>query len=153
MIHIWVTPATTAIAGFVLAWMVQSARLTEAELDHEKYVVELKRKAVEEIAAADKQREETSREFAKRIAQVKADGDAFRRCVAAGKCGVREPLPGTTCTGPEVQPAGGADAAGADAIPSPGVASAAAMSVVNDCAVTTLMLNELQADITKQLAR
>lgn len=134
--------------GFSGAWEIQGLRITAAEQAFTQYKQEQVAAAQAAQAKADQQREETAREFRKLKDQLSA-ADAFRRCVAAGRCGMlHQPA---RAPGLKVPTPGGIDGPRADPIPAPaGTAEEVAPPVVTDCAVTTLMLNQLQADIERQ---
>lgn len=136
-----------AIAAWA-AWQMQGVRITRAEqalvtLQQEQ---EQERIALQSAAAARQRRAETTylEQLDALNKQVK-DGDALRRCIAAGKCGVIV-RNASSCAG-GVQAGPGADAAGADAIPAGTDATA---EVIGDCAKTTLQLNALQGAIEAQ---
>lgn len=131
--------------GVSAAWYIQGVRLDAAHNEFEEYKNEQQRLINEATAKADKQREESANEYRKNIEKLKADGKAFERCVAAGKCGGVSGMPNGS--GVKLSPSGGIDATGTNTIPSPrGIAP----QVIEECAQTTLQLNSLQADIEKQ---
>ena len=147
--------------GFAAAWTVQGARIGELKndvraeaqklTDYKQDQKEAKIKAEQE---AERRRKETANEYAEKLAQLEADHDTFKRCVAAGRCGarvVRMPaLPNSSGCG--ISPPGRADETGANAVPAAGEV-AASEQLLTECSVTTLQLNQLQADIEKQLIR
>lgn len=147
--------------GFGMAWEVQGIRLDAAKADVKKEQQKLTdyknaQREAEILAAqeAEKRRKETIDEYAKKLDALGKDHDAYKRCVAAGRCGahivrVRDALPAPGETG--IRAPGGADAASADAVPAPGTV-AAEDGILKDCARTTLQLNQLQADIEKQMS-
>ena len=134
-------------SGFGSAWNIQGYRLTEAKQEFAGYKQAQAQAILAAKESADKQREQAAKDYAKLSGILDNEinsGVVYRRCVAAGKCGVR-----VICSGsgvslpPTVRP----DEASADAIPS---SDGTTEKVANDCAVTTLMLNQLQADIERQ---
>lgn len=131
--------------GFSGAWYVQGVRLDAAHNEFAAYKTEQQRLINEATAKADKQREESADEYRKNVAKLKADGEVFRRCVAAGKCGGLSGVPGGS--GIKLSASGGIDATGTDTIPAAGGSTP---QVLIDCAATTLQLNSLQSDIEKQ---
>lgn len=131
--------------GFIAAWGLQGLRLTASEQDFTQYKQDQAEAILAEATAANKQREEAANEYRKVAAKLKDEinaGAVMRRCIAAGKCGV--PVQ-PTCASATVLTADGTHA------PGPNTVSIAAgtATVVDDCAITTLMLNMLQADIEK----
>jgi hypothetical protein len=136
-------------AGWGGAWHVQGLRLTAAEQRHTQYVQEQTRIRQEAIDAANLQRDKANQAYelaSQQLADSIAAGDVYRRCVAAGKCGVRKPA---SCPAPTVPPAIRPDEASADTVPSPRE-PATDETLAGECAVTTLMLNSLQRDIEAQ---
>lgn len=132
------------------AWTVQGYRLTAARQEFTNYQQEQTRVFQEAQHHADLQRNEANQAYERASQQLKNSvlaGDVYRRCVAAGKCGMRQPA---TCAGGiRLPPAGVADATRTDPVPATGD-PAAAEPVVGECAETTLRLNQLQADIERQ---
>ena len=150
-------PAAIGLAiGFVLAWGIQSLRLTHAEQEFTAFRQEQTRIYQEAQTNADIQRKQASEKYASARAELDAaveSGEVMRRCIAAGKCGVRTVR---VCNGPpsntanlSLQARTGVDATGANAIPA-GTGATAEDPVVADCAITTLMINQLQAEIEAQ---
>ena len=137
--------------GFGAAWQIQGLRVTAAEQDLVDYKQSQAQAQIEAEKAAEKRRKETADEYQKKLDSLEHDHDTYRRCVAAGKCGARivrvRDVPDGT--GIRVPSAGGANAAGADAVPAAGEV-AAEDGILKDCARTTLQLNQLQSDIEKQ---
>lgn len=152
--------AISAALGFGVAWGIQGIRLDAAKADVKKeqqklidYRNEQERKVIEAAQAAEKRRKETIDEYAKKIEALGKDHDAYKRCVAAGKCGVRtvrvrDVVPKAGESG--IRAPGGTDGASANAVPAAG-AVAETDEVITDCARTTLQLNQLQIDIEKQI--
>ena len=153
-------PYTIAAAvGFGAAWWVQGLNVTAAKNDRDRianqygnYKVEQQRLKNEAEAKAEQRRKETEDEWARKYEQLEKDGNAFRRCVAAGKCGGLRVVP--ACPGGpglRLPAAGGADGGGGSAVPPPGEPAAQdEPEVIRDCAKVQLRLNELQADIERQ---
>ena len=138
------------LAGGV-AWKVQGLRLTSAKQEFAKYKLDQDAAEITKAKAADKQRKGASDEYDKLKTQLDAQitaGDVYKRCVAAGKCGVRQ----STCSGSGIRlpTAVRTDEGGSDAVPVGQEGSAEGDPVINDCAVTTLMLNRLQMDVEAQ---
>lgn len=138
--------------GFGLAWQIQGLRVESVEIEFDRYKIDQADAFIKAAEAADRQRKDSAHAYREKQAELDkqiAAGDAYRRCVAAGKCGaltIRVPV-GATCASPGLPPGAGADAAGTDAVPAGDVA---APEVIGDCAVTTLRLNELQGAIEGQ---
>ena len=146
-------PFIASIAlGFGLAWQIQSLRVESVEIEFDRYKIDQAEAFIKSAETADRQRKESSHAYREKQAELDkqiAAGDAYKRCVAAGKCGaltIRVPV-GTACASDGIQTGAGTDAAGADAVPP---RREPAPEVVGDCAVTTLRLNELQAAIEGQ---
>ena len=147
-----------AISGKVV-WEVQQFRINSAKRDTAKVEAEFEQYKADQIRmkaefdrVAEKQRAVASEQFAKLKGDLTDEivkGDVYRRCVAAGKCGaIRVPVQSGCSASIRLPATGIAAGTGPDAIP---VADeSAAPQVVNDCAITTLMLNRLQADIEAQ---
>ena len=146
----WIIAAVLGIAAGV-----QTHRLDNAKLALSNYKVEQQEEVQRQITLADKQREESAREYQTVKKQLEVsikDGEVFKRCVAAGKCGVRY-VTAPSRTVKSLSPASRVDAASADSVPVAGEPAAEVADVgdvVTDCARTTLQLNMLQADIEKQ---
>ena len=142
-------------AALGLGFGVQTHRLDNAKLEFSDYKVAQQKEVQRQITVADKQREESANEYQEVKKQLEASiktGEVFKRCVAAGKCGVRYvTVPPRTVK--SLSPASRANAASADSVPVAGEPAAEVADVgdvVTDCARTTLQLNMLQADIEKQ---
>lgn len=148
--------------GCSVAWGIQGLRIDSLKSDVAKEKQKLidyqnKQREAEIMAAqeAEKRRKETIDEYAKKLEVLGKDHDAYKRCVAAGKCGarvirVRDILPASGESG--LRAPGRTDAASADTVSAPGSVTAEDQ-VIGDCARTTLMLNQLQADIEKQIGK
>lgn len=147
-----------AAIGGKIAWTVQGVRIdtakaetAEAVADFEHYKAEQIRLKNEADSVAEKQRADASLAYANLKGELKdeiAKGEVYRRCVAAGKCGaVRVPVQSGCSAGIRVPSPDRFDGTGENAVPLAGEPTA---EVVNDCAVTTLMLNRLQAAIEGQ---
>ena len=134
---------------------VQTHRLDNVKLKFSDYKVAQQEEVQRQITVANKQREESSREYQEIKKQLEVsikDGEVFKRCVAAGKCGVRY-VTAPSRTVKSLSPASRVDAASADSVPvagEPASEVADVGDVVTDCARTTLQLNMLQADVEKQ---
>lgn len=138
--------------GFGFAWQIQGLRVESAEIEFERYKIDQASAFIAAAEAADQHRKESAhayREKQSELDQQIAKGDAYRRCVAAGKCGafrVRVPV-GAACANNGIPPGARTDATRSDAVPPGGEP---APEVIGDCAVTTLRLNELQAAVEGQ---
>lgn len=140
-----------AIAAWA-AWQMQGVRITRAEqalvtLQQEQ---EQERIALQSAAAARQRRAETTylEQLDALNKQVK-DGDALRRCIAAGKCGVIV-RNASSCAG-GVQAVEVHDGNGGGSVPSTGeFATEVSAEVVNDCAKVQFRLNRLQSEIEDQ---
>ena len=145
--------AVSALAGFAIAWWIQSFRVKDAEQEftaykQEQVTLEQKRKD-----DADKQRVEAATQYAiarQELADAVAAGDVYRRCVEAGRCGVPRNPP-SLCESSTSRSGGGLSAPNKpDGSSANAVSLAGDATAINDCAVTTLQLNHLQADIEAQ---
>lgn len=141
--------------GGSAAWYAQGLRLTHAEQEFTGYKQEQTRINQEAKDNADHERAQASKKYDAARAELAGaveSGEIYRRCVAAGKCGartVRVPVSPTCAGGFRLPTAVRSDEAGTDAVPT--VASPAEeIPVINDCAVTTLMINQLQEAIEAQ---
>jgi len=144
----------SGVVGATLSWQVQSIRVSSAQRDtaevkreFEDYKTEQKRLLVVAGEQAEKRRAETIKDWSKKYADLQKDHDIYKRCVAAGKCGRVSNLSGGS--GIKLQAASGIDGSVANAIFTPGDIP----EVIKDCAITTLQLNALQADIEAQLPK
>lgn len=142
--------------GFVPAWWVQGIRLDSAKGDvatvqrkFDDYKTEQRMLLVEAGEAAEKRRAETIKEWSGKYAKLKNDSDIFKRCVAAGKCGGLRPVPDSARL--QLSAPSRVTPASANAVPTAGRGQEDVPEVLKDCAVATLMLNVLQADIEKQM--
>lgn len=145
--------------GFSIAWGLQGLRLDSAKADvkvEQQKLTDYKNAqqaaAIKAAQDAEQRRKETINEYAKKLEALGKDHDAYKRCVAAGRCGahvvrVRDVLPAPGESG--IRAPSGTDAASTDAVPATGTVTAED-GVVTDCARTTLQLNQLQLDILKQ---
>lgn len=152
----YIAPYAAAIAaGGAIAWYVQGYRIeaannrTEAiRIDFERYVTAAQRAQYEASQLADQQRKVSGETYARLQADLEraiSRNDVYSRCISAGKCnGLR--IAADLCQTGAVQTAPRLDATGSDSIPPAGFDA----PVVNDCAKTTLQLNQLQSDIEKQ---
>ena len=140
-------------SGASTAWWIQSLRLTAAEQDHTRYVQSLKQQEQEFRDEADQKRESASLTINQLKGQLDAEiksGAVYRRCVAAGRCGVRH-QPVACSPSIRLPSIGGNDDPIANPVPATGEHAAEVIDpVVNDCAVTTLRLNRLQAEVEGQ---
>lgn len=134
------------IAGFGLAFGIQELRLANVEQQFAQYKIDQQALIQHQIDQAAIQRKRVYDEFIQARATLQKDidaGEVFKRCVAAGKCGVRHPV--SSCPEPSIPTSERADATSTDAVP-----AAAGDAAINECAQTTLMLNKLQEDIEAQ---
>lgn len=135
------------VAGVSSAWWVQGLRITAVKQEHKDFVQSMKDQEIANAEAAERQREESDKKYAeleRKLNDEIKSGIVFKRCVAAGKCGMQP----TSCR-PSIRlpTASEPDATSADSILAGLTGST---GIVEDCAVTTLMLNQLQADIEGQ---
>lgn len=139
------------IAAFIVggssAWWVQGLRITSIKQEHTAFVQSLKEQEQAAKDEADRQREKSAKEYAeleRKLSDEIKSGIVYKRCVAAGKCGVC-----STNNSPSIRlpTASQPDATGTDSILAGLTGST---GIAEDCAVTTLMLNQLQKDIEGQ---
>ena len=149
----WVYLAAFALGAWV-AVAVQEIRIERVEQEFTAYKQTIEQQALRHEAAENVRRQDNAIEYAAQQGVLNHEieqGIVYRRCVAAGKCGVR---PQSACSPSLRLPSlVGSDATGSDAISV--IAGATtdigeAPEVVGDCAVTTLRLNRLQAEIEGQ---
>lgn len=140
--------------GFGAAWGIQGLRITSAEQEFTAYKQTIKEQELRWKSAADQQRQDAAMEYAAQQGALNHEiekGIVYRRCVAAGKCGARMLEPAGCSATLRVPAGGGIDGAGPNAIPAGREPAAeGGPEVVNECAVTTLRLNRLQAAIERQ---
>ena len=140
-------------SGGSAAWWIQSLRVKDAEQEFTAYKQEQVTLEQKREDDADKQRVEAATQYAiarQELADAVAAGDVYRRCVEAGRCGVPRNPSGVRDTtrreGAGLSSPGRLNATSTNELSaSPGDATLA-----NECAVTTLQLNHLQADIEAQ---
>ena len=143
--------ALGGVTGGSVAWKVQGLRITSVEQEFTEFKQTQTALIQAEKDRANLQREKAGKDY-EHLSSILNDEInrhvVLQRCVAAGKCGVRNnPVPAGS--GIRLPSTIGIDEDGSDAISL--IARAAEEDpVVNDCAVTTLMLNQLQADIENQ---
>ena len=134
------------LLGGSAAWKIQGVRITAAEQEHTQYVQDQTTLRQEAIAEADRKREAHTKEYAhleRSLNDEIISGAVYKRCVAAGRCGVRVV---SSCPAAALPATSGVNETRADAVPLAGESAALA----NECAETTLMLNSLQQGIEGQ---
>ena len=101
---------------------------------------------------AQTQQEESNHAYRQKETELQAEmvkNAVLNRALSAGRLRLA-----TCSSGDPVQPAQRINEARTDTVSASGsITTESATQVINDCAVTTLMLNNLQADIEKQLAK
>lgn len=135
-------------SGFGCAWKIQGYRLTEAKQEFAGYKQAQAQAVIEAREAADKQREESAKQYA-HLSEILSDeinsGVVYKRCVDAGRCGVRkQSCPVQVGT---VPPTVRTDETGADSIP---IGQEPTKELAAECAETVLLLNQLQSAIEGQ---
>jgi len=152
--------------GGSAAWWIQGLRITSAQQatktvqqTFDKY--QLDQKAMElhnkEVAANQREKERQDYEHLSDLLTDQInDGAVYKRCVAAGKCGVHNSASVPTSPGNGLQTNGGVDVSWSHSVP-PGAGATTTnedggqcQALASDCAVTTLMLNRLQISIESQ---
>jgi len=137
--------AVAMIAGFGLAFGIQELRLIHAEQEFAQYKIDQQVLIQQQIDAANAQRKKVSDDFIQAKAALQKDidaGNVYRRCVAAGKCGVQRCTPNTDASVPAT-----GELDDSWAVP---VSATIGDAALNDCVATTLMLNKLQDSIAGQ---
>lgn len=136
--------------GGSAAWYIQGVRLEASEQRLVAFRQEQTRIFQEHETKAAETRIESGKAFAElkgKLSDEIESGKVFKRCVDAGKCGVRRP----SCPGPtsiRLPTSTGTDGALSDPIfVGP---ESAEDPVVADCAMTTLQLNQLQTAVEAQ---
>lgn len=133
-----------------VAWKIQGIRLSSAKQELTEYKFEQQRIVQQSIDLMNKKRQEAANDFLQKEASLQKDieaGEVFKRCVAAGKCG-RVRIVNTCSPGISLPPVAGGNATSPDAISV--IAGATENPVVDDCAKTTLILNQLQREVENQ---
>lgn len=137
-----------ASVGWGAAWHIQGLRITSAKQEFVAYKLQIADAETKRQQEADEQRAKSAVEYAHLSELLDNEinqGVVYRRCVDAGRCGVRkQSCPVQTVT---VQTASGANEASTDAIPS---GQEPTETLVSECAETVLRLNQLQAAIEGQ---
>ena len=132
--------------GGTAAWKIQGFRLESVKQEFAGYKLEQQRLFQEAKDYADKQRESSSVAYEaaqKALGDANQAHDTYKRCVAAGRCGVRV----ASCPAATVQASAGTNEASPDAI---FATVESAETLANECAATTLQINHLQSAITRQ---
>ena len=143
--------AVSAAAGFAIAWGIQGLRLTSAEHEFVEYKQEQVRLAQKRKDDADKQRNEAAARYADSSAELRKqidEGEVIKRCIASGRCSVAR-NPSGLCESTSRR--AGAGLSAPRRVDDPGQDTIfAAGKLAEECAVTTLQLNQLQQDIENQ---
>ena len=154
----------SAIIGISIAWVVQGNRIDHAKLetqqckaDHQEYVnaqTSERLKREDELKRASDAARQSYVVVEKQLGEANERHTAYARCVAAGKCGalvIRVPTnPGQTGT---VTSSCSNDGTGPNSIPVGSNTTETQIQtppIVEECAVTTLRLNQLQSFIESQ---
>lgn len=139
--------------GSLLSWQICSLRVDKVKNEFAVYKQKQTQAYNDAVSLANKNLEETRNEFSEKESLLRAEiqnNSIVSRAVAAGRLFVKPTCPNSS----SVQTTPRIDEARPDAIsPSgkPAEEREENFQVVNDCAITTLMLNQLQDDIEKQL--
>ena len=144
--------AAGAASGGSVAWWIQGLNVTAAEQEFTTY-----RQTQTALIQAEKDRATIQREKAgqdyEHLSNILNDEInrhvVLQRCVAAGKCGVRNKPPVPACTGIRSTATIGLNGPSSNAVPSIS-GTAEEDPVVNDCAISTLRANRLQDFIANQ---
>lgn len=143
--------------GFAAAWKLQAVKLDALQNEFTGYKLKQQEVLNDHNQREFDRREQTAKAWADALDFLRSENErnfaAYKRCVAAGRCGavirdvcLRTDQPQARPGGREdapVPPASAPDAAGGDAV-------STAAGLAADCSETTLKLNMLQADIEKQ---
>lgn len=146
-------------AGFTVAFSVQGIRIDAARnetVEVQNAFVTYHNLQVQERLDAEVKvqlaKEHATHEYDKALKQLsdeRASHAAYRRCVAAGRCdGLRRPAATPQAAAPDhrLPGPGEFDGAGADTVPAAGES---APQVIDDCASTTLRINQLQSHLER----
>lgn len=146
--------AISAAIGFSAAWWVQSLNVTAAKQALTTLEQSVKQARIDDEEAKEKARLAAQAryiEVSKQLENANESHETYRRCVAAGRCGVRVERAVCAGSGVTLSPRVGVDAGGANTVPAQsGAATEVGETLANECAVTTLRLNQLQASIEAQ---
>lgn len=144
--------------GFSAAWFIQGVRVTDAKnatVAADQALTTYKQAQVQAALdakdLADKAREESAKIYATMSEalndQIKS-GEVYKRCVAAGKCGVVRYM--SCAAGIRLPASGGGNDSSADTVPAGQETATADYQLANDCAIATLRANRLQLGIAGQ---
>ena len=142
-----------ATSGGSIAWWIQGLNATSVEQKFTKYQQEQVRLTQEEKDRATTQREKAGKDYEKLsgiLTNEINDHAVLKRCIAAGKCGVRNnPVP--ACTGIRLPAANQTDGTGGTSVSATGESPAESCEeLANLAAAVQLKLNQLQLDIMSQ---
>lgn len=141
--------AISALVGASVAWWAQGVRLDSCKNEFSEYKIAQDRARIEAHNEAEKRKRFAATEYSNAVKKLESDHEMYKRCVAAGKCGAVRLLNLPDSAG-SIQPASGVNVSGSDSIPIADRVAEEISPVIQDCAKTTLMLNQLQADIDRQ---
>lgn len=143
---------TAFSVGWAGAWHLRSLAVVEIEQEFKSYQQHIKAQEIQAAERAEAARMKSAEDYRRAKDELAKEIEArevYKRCVDAGKCG-RVRVEYRDCGASlRVPPGGIVNAASANPVSSPG-GPAEEMSVVNECAVTTLQLNKLQEAIERQ---
>jgi len=154
------------VTGGSAVWWVQGLRITAAQQatktvqqKFDKYQLDQKDIDLHNKEVAADQREKEGKAYAdlsKELTKQINDGVVYKRCVAAGRCGVRNSATVPASDGAGLSSASLGNGIGANTIPigtgstAPSEEGGQCQALAADCAVTTLLLNRLQISIEAQ---
>lgn len=146
-----------ALAGFSSAWWIQGHRITELRLEHQTYIADQEELVRKLNTLQLRQKELADHDYAVSQNQLKSEierGDTYRRCVAAGKCGVvtvRVPTYSSETRSTQATGSTNATESCPVLVGSNATETFSQNSpVIEDCAITVLRLNKLQTLIESQ---
>lgn len=137
-----------ASVGWGAAWHIQGLRITSAKQEFVTYKLQISDAETKRQQEDDEQRAKSAKEYAHLSELLDNEinqGVVYRRCVDAGRCGVRKQSCPVQAVA--VPPASGANEASTDAIP---IRQEPTEALAGECAETVLRLNRLQAAIEAQ---
>lgn len=143
------------VIGSLISWNICSLRVDKLKNEFSQYKQEQTQAYNDAVSLANKNLEERRNEFAEKESLLRAEiqnNSVVSRAVTAGRLFVKPACSSSI----SVQTTPRIDETSTDSIPPSGKPAEEReenFQVINDCAITTLMLNQLQEDIEKQLAK
>ena len=143
--------------GFNVAWYIQGLRVTSTQQEFSVYKTKQAETLAKQEAISKAQQDKDGYEYEelKAVLQKEQNSNSvWKRCIAAGKCGtLTGVLPRSCSTEGTIQTTAVSDGPVSDSVPIVGGTTekeSEAPPLINECAITTLMLNQLQKSIESQ---